>query len=337
MTDYILVIPILASFFIVLFMMPYWIRKTKDLGLMWNDMNKLSDWGKISGSGGTVVVLGFVIGVLLYVAYRVFYLGNYNSNLVEIFALLIVILLLSGIGFIDDLFGWRKGGLSRRSRIVFVLVASIPLIAINAGRSIVNIPFFGLVDLGIIYPLIVIPIGIIGSTVTYNFLAGFNGLETGQGIILLSALGLISYYTENSWLSVVCLCMIFALMAFLIFNFFPARVFPGDVITYPIGGLIAIVAILGSFEKIAVFFFIPYIIEFGLKVRGKLVRQSFSLPHEKGIDLRYKKIYSLNHLSIYLMKKFGIRPGEKKVVISIWAFQILIIMIGLYIFREGIF
>lgn len=337
MTDYILIIPILASFFVTLFLLPLWIKKAKSLGLLWGDMNKLSNWEKIAGSGGVIVVLGFVIGVLLYIAYRVFFLKSLNGFLVEIFSLIVVVLMLAGIGFIDDLFGWRKGGLSKKSRIIMVFFAAIPLMAINIGERVIGLPFLGLVDLGFVYPLIFIPIGIIGAATTYNFLAGFNGLEAGQGIILLGALAIVSYSVGSSWLAVICFCMVFALIAFLIFNFFPAKVFPGDVMTYPIGGLIAIIAILGSFEKVAVFFFIPYIIEVGLKLRGKLIMQGFSKPHKEGIDLRYNKIYSLTHLAIYLMKEAGIKPGEKKTVAAIWAFQILIILAGFIIFRGGIF
>ncbi len=336
MTNLILVVPILASFFVSLFLLPKWIRKTHSLGLVWEDMNKL--WKeKVAGSGGVVVILGFVIGVLIYVAYLVFDLNRNNGFLIEIFALLVVVLLLAGIGFIDDLFGWRKGGLSKKSRMILVGLSSIPLIAINAGKSVINFPFFGVADIGVLYPFIFIPIGVIGATTTFNFLAGFNGLEAGQGIIFLTALGSVAYFTGNPWLAVVCFCMTASLGAFLIFNFFPAKVFPGDVLTYAVGGLIAITAILGDFEKIAVFFFIPYILETGLKIRGKLQKQSFSKPLKKGIDLRYDRIYSLNHIAIYLMKRLNIQPGEKKVVLAIWLFQLSVVVIGFLIFREGIF
>ena len=64
--------------------------------------------------------------------------------------------------------------------------------------------------------------------------------------------------------------MVGALIGFYIYNKFPAKVFPGDILTYSVGALIAGMAILGNFEKIAVFVFIPYIIETILKSRGKL-------------------------------------------------------------------
>lgn len=336
MTDLILLLPVLASFFLTLFITPFWIRKAKQIGLSWDDMNKISS-EKVAGSAGIIAVCGMVFGMLTFIAYRVFYIGSTNY-LIEILALLGVILLLTGIGLIDDLFGWRKGGLSRRSRIIMVILAAIPLIVINAGRSSIAVPFLGIVDFGIWYPLLIIPLGIVGAATTFNFIAGYNGLEAGQGIIILFSLSIVSFFMGNSWLTVIALCACASLLAFLLFNFYPARGFPGDTLTYPIGGLIAMLSILGNFEKVALFFFIPYIIEVALKSRGKLLKQSFGKPVEDGsLDLKYDKIYGLEHLSIHLMKKNGIKPTEKRVVFSIWAFQIIIIIIGFLIFKNGIF
>ncbi|MDP4039334.1 MAG: glycosyl transferase family 4 [Candidatus Pacearchaeota archaeon] len=332
-----LIMPIIVSFFVAWFLLPYWIRKMKEVGIVWEDMNKVAK-KDISGSGGVIVVLAFVLGVLGFVAYRIFYLNTSNNFLLEIFSLLTVILLLGWIGFIDDLMGWRKGGLSIRSRIILVFLASIPLVVINVGKSIVSIPFIGPVEFGLLYPLILIPLGIVGAATTFNFLAGFNGLEAGQGIILLLSMGLVAFFTGSSWLFIIALCMAAALIGFLYFNFYPTKLFPGDSLTYPVGGLIAIIAILGNFEKIAVFFFIPFIIETCLKIRGGLIRSSFGKPMEDGtLGLRYNKIYSLNHLTIYLMKKLEIKPTEKKAVLWIWMFQIIIIILGFIIFNRGIF
>ena len=337
MVEKVLIIPVLVAFFVTLFLIPSWIRKSKGIGLVWPDMNKFKP-REVAGSGGVVVVLGFITGVLFYVAYNVFYLNLGDGFLVDILALTTSILLLSSIAFVDDLLGWRKGGLAKKHRLILVLLASVPLIAINAGRSEIGFPLLGTINLGILYPLFFIPLGIVGATTTFNFLAGFNGLESGNGIIILSALAIVAFLTGSSWLTAIALIMIASLIAFLIFNFSPAKVFPGDVLTYPVGGLIAIMAILGNFERIAVFFFIPYILETFLKSRGRLKKYSFGSPNEDGtLGLKYDKIYSLNHLSIFLMQKFGIKPTEKKVVFSIWLFQIVVIFLGFLIFRKGIF
>ena len=336
MKDPLLIIPILASFLVTLFLMPIWIKKAKQIGLLWEDKNKLGK-EKIAGSGGLVVLVGFIISVFIFVAYRTFYFKE-TSYLIQIISLTAVVLLAAGVGLIDDLLGWQHGGLSKRSRLIMIAISAIPLMAINAGRHAISLPIFGTVDFGLLYPLVLIPLGIVGATVTFNFLAGFNGLEAGQGAILLSALALVAFVTGNSWLALINLFMVFALLAFLIYNFVPARVFPGDVLTYAVGSLIAITAILGSFEKVAIFFFIPYILETILKLRGKLGKHSFGKPQKDGsLELLHGKIYGLTHLSIWLLKKLGIKPTEKKVVYSIWLFQIIVIAVGLIIFREGIF
>lgn len=289
-------------------------------------MNKPKHPKNVAGSGGIVMVCGFVVGVLSYIALNTFYFKS-TLNLIEIFAALSSILLVTGIALIDDLFGWQKGGLSKRSRIIMVLISAIPLIVINAGES----NMMG-IEFGLVFPLVLIPIGILGSVTTYNFLAGFNGLEAGQGIIILTALSLVTYFTGNAWLSVVSLCMVAALLAFYLYNHHPAKVFPGDVLTYPIGAMIAIVAILGNIEKIAIFFFIPYILETGLKLRGGLKKSSFAKPNSDGsLDLNYNKIYGLTHLSIYLLKKVKKKVYERDVAYAIHGFQILIILLGFLI------
>ncbi len=328
--------PVFIAFFVTFLVLPSWIKRAKKIGLVWEDMNKYKK-RKVAGSGGITIVLGFILAILFYIALRTFYF-NSNEKIIEIFALLTSILVLAGLGFVDDLLGWRHGGLRKRHRLFLCFFAAIPLMVINAGHSTIVLPFFGLVNLKLVYPLILIPIGIVGATTTFNFLAGYNGLEAGQGILLIGALSLVAYLTGTSWLALIGLCMVFSLLAFWIFNKYPAKVFPGDVLTYPVGGLIAIMAILGNFERIAVFFFIPYIFETFLKLRGKLIKQSFGKPKkDNSLELAYKKVYSLNHLAILFWKKVKGKAYEKDVVIFVYILQIIIILLGFVLFGSSIF
>ncbi len=328
-----LLLTIFISFFCVYLILPYWIRKAKQIGLIWGDMNKLKHPKNVAGSGGLIVIFSFILGVLLYIAIKTFVLKT-DVTTIEIFALITTVLIAGLIGFIDDIFGWVRGGLSARLRIFLLLISAIPLMVINAGES----SMMG-IELGILYPLIFIPIGIVGASATFNFLAGYNGLESSQGIIILSALAFVTYKTGNSWLSLICLIMIASLAGFYIFNKYPAKVFPGDVLTYPIGALIAIIAILGNIEKIAIFFFTPYIIETGLKLRGKLKKESLAKVNEDGsLEMPYKKIYGLEHLAIYFLKKIKTNKKvyEKDVVYLINLFQVFIIILGFVLFKNYI-
>ena len=322
-----ILITIFVSFFCTFLAMPFWIRKAKQISLVWNDMNKPGNKKEIAGSGGIVVIFGTIIGIFLYVAIKTFYFHD-SVNTIEILALLSVLFVSSFVGIVDDLFGWRKGGLSQRTRLVLILFSAVPLMVINAGES----TMMG-VDFGLFYPLLLIPLGIVGATTTFNFLAGFNGLEAGQGIILLSSISIVTFLTGNAWISVIALIMVASLIAFYFFNMNPAKVFPGDILTYSVGALIACLTILGNIEKIVLFFFIPYFLEIILKIRGRLKVHNFGVPNKDGsLELRYKKIYSVTHLSLFILKKFKKKVYENEVVWFIHAFQILIILIGFWIF-----
>ncbi len=332
-----LFLTLLISFILTALILPKWIKKCCKIGLLWEDMNKYGHPKKAASSGGIIVIMAFTLGVLSYVAIKTFIIKGDNIAL-EIFALLGVILILAIIGLTDDLLGWQHGGLSVKLRLFLILAASIPLVVINAGDHKIALPFLGVTNLGILYPLVLIPLGIMGATTTYNFLAGFNGLEAGQGIIILSFLSFIAYVTGSSWLALIGLCMVASLLVFYYYNKFPAKIFPGDILTYSIGALIASMAILGNFEKIAIFIFIPYIIETMLKLRGRLKKQSFALPQKDwSLEMPYKKIYGLTHLSLFILKKFKKKVYEKDVVYLIFIFQIIICFLALIIFREGIF
>lgn len=343
--DVIPLISVIISFLVSWFILPRWIKRAKFIGLSGKDMNKRSK-PDVAEFGGIAVIAGFTLGLLVYVAIKTFYFKD-TLETIKIFAILSVVLILAFIGMVDSLLAaisrcgpggknWRKG-LRKRYRILLCLFAAIPLMVINAGHGVVSLPVLGEVDLGWIYPFILIPIGITGASTTFNFLAGYNGLEAGQGVLIIGALSIVAVLTGNSWLALVGLCMIASLLAFLKFNWFPAKVFPSDVLTYPIGALIAIFAIVGNMERIAIFFFIPYIIEVALKSRGKLVKQSYGVPNkDNSLEMPYEKIYGIEHFAIWFLKKVKKRVFEKDVVYLVYTLQILVIIIGFVVFRKGI-
>jgi len=325
-----LLVPLFLGFLFAFFSLPFWIKRAKKENLSGKDMHKVNK-EEVAEAGGVCVMMGFIMGILSYIAIKTFYFKS-PEDIIEIFSLLSVILIVAFVGFTDDILGWKMG-LSRTLRIIFLIFASLPLIVINAGQIATGI------NLELVYPVLLIALGFVGVTSTFNFLAGYNGLESSQGIIILSGLSIVTYITGDRWLSIIGLVMAASLIAFYIFNKHPAKVFPGDILTYPVGALIAIIAVLGNIEKIAIFFFIPYIIETILKLRGKLKKESFAKVNQDGsLEMPYKKIYGLEHLAIYILKK--IKPSkkvyEKDVVRLINFFQILVIIAGFIIFKIDI-
>ncbi len=159
-----------------------------------------------------------------------------------------------------------------------------------------GIPFYRVVDFGLFYPLLILPLGFVFSANMVNLLAGYNGLETGMGLIYTGMLGVYAYVQGSYVASLIALVTFFGLLAFFFYNKYPARIFPGDSLTYLLGGVIAVIGITGDIERAAIIAGLPFIIEFFLKMRSGFKAQTYGYYYEGRVKTDYKKIYSLPHI-----------------------------------------
>jgi UDP-N-acetylglucosamine--dolichyl-phosphate N-acetylglucosaminephosphotransferase len=133
-----------------------------------------------------------------------------------------------------------------------------------------------------------------------NFLAGFNGLEAGMGSVLHLALGLYALINGRTASAAIALSFAAALLAFLRYNWYPAKVFPGD-LTYTIGATCVCVAVVGNIERYAILCFAPWILEAFLKLRSRFKAESYGILQQDGtLKPPPTKIYSLTHLVMRL-------------------------------------
>ena len=238
-----------------------------------------------------------------------------------IFAAMISLLIITLIGFLDDLVIDKNkessAGLRQWQKPILTLTAAIPLMAINAGTTEIALPLLGTIDIGIIYPLILIPIGVIGASNMVNMLAGFNGLEAGMGIVYVGMLGLYAYVNDRYIAALIALVTLGALIAFYFYNKFPAKILAGDSLTYFLGGVIAVIAILGNIERAAIIASIPFFIEFILKARSKFQAKSYGYNVNGKIKSYHDKIYSLPHL-LTIKGKYT----EKQIVYTFILFEL---------------
>jgi len=324
--EYILFLCIILAFIVTFICTPFWIKRARDAKLVGRDIHKTIK-EKVAEAGGICVITGFIFGLLTYIAIQTFYFHNQTKSL-QIMAVLSTILIIALIGLIDDILGW-KIGLRQWQKPLLTLFAALPMVVINAGQSTMAIPLIGRIDVGLLYPLFFIPIAIVGSANGFNMIAGYNGLETKMGIVILFILGFISWAIGNSSAAIIALIMVSALIAFLYFNKYPARVFPGNILTYSVGALIGVIAILGNVERIALILFIPYFIELILKLRGKFQKESFGKLLKDGtLDIPYEKFYGLEHIMIYLVKRIKKKVYENDVVNIILILEIIFIAIS---------
>ncbi|MBS3155653.1 hypothetical protein J4413_00260 [Candidatus Woesearchaeota archaeon] len=291
------VIGALIGFLIVICLTPWIIRFLKKMGLVVKDQNK-ENKPLIPVSGGLVVVGGLIAGLMSYVFIQTFFYKD-TSNLLIIFASTISLLLVTLIGFMDDLLIGKDReattGLKQWQKPLLTVIGAIPLMVVNAGTSTMWIPFFGEVKFGLIYPLLFVPIIFVGASNMVNMLAGFNGLETGLGLIYLGNLGLFAYVNDRMDAALIAAVAFACMLGFFYYNKFPAKIFPGDSLTYLLGGTLAVIAIIGNIEKAALIMSIPFFIEFILKARGRFKNQSYGTYSNGKVKSLYNKIYSIPH------------------------------------------
>jgi len=224
--------------------------------------------------GGLFLVTGFVVGIAMVIAFNTFLDRFLSIDLSQVLAVLSVVLIIAIVGTIDDLIGIRQS-----VKALMPLFASLPLIAVRAGDSIISIPFAGYVDFGIFYSIILIPLGITGAANAVNMLAGFNGVEAGMGIVAMASLAAVAYLTGETAAFLILIAAIGALLAILYFNWYPAKVFVGDVGTLSIGAIIASAVIIGNFELAGVIVIIPYLLDFVIKSKNRFPK-SFGVYRE---------------------------------------------------------
>ncbi|KAJ7784659.1 N-acetylglucosaminephosphotransferase [Mycena metata] len=217
---------------------------------------------------------------------------------------LLSLLIATMLGFLDDVFDIRW-----RHKIPIPIIASIPLLMVyyaERGNTHVVVPIplrfmFGtLLNLG---PLYYIYMSLLSTFATnsFNILAGINGSEVSQALIIalsvifndllylpwpldfripLHLLGNkaeveiggvwsagMSYgsqeLVERHLFSLYFMLPLVAVCAgFMYHNWYPARAFPGDTLCYVTGMAFAVVGIQAHFSKTLLLFFIPQIFNF---------------------------------------------------------------------------
>ena len=256
---FLLLVAALFSFLVTFIGFPIVIPRLKKAGIIGKNMNSEKQ-EEIPEMGGLVMVAGFCSGLILIIFLKVFFRLLPGIYLINILATLSTVLIVALIGIFDDLISMRQ-----IIKAFMPIFAALPLVAIEFSDTIMHIPFIGRVNFGILYPLVLIPLGITGATNAFNMLAGFNGLEVGLGIVCMVTVSIIAYLTGSLTALAISLICLGVLLATIYYNWYPAKVLVGDVGTLCMGTVLAVSVIIGDFETAGAILIIPFLIDFFIK------------------------------------------------------------------------
>lgn len=277
------------------------IKRLGILGIVSDDLHK-SDRPKRPRVGGIGIAAAFTIAMVAAYLLK-------NS-----FALLIILLAFlaeAAIGLIDDLLRfmpWRK--------LILASFGAIPLLLLIKAEPISILFLFAAITVAANWT---------------NMLAGFNGLESGMGIIMLFFLAL-NTQAQNTQL--ILLVYAAALAGFLLFNKYPAKIFPGDAGTLPVGVVLVGATFLGApFYKLAILF-MPHAVDALLKFTSfGIMSSAITKPTEikNGFLVVNKNPWGKSYLSLS-RAILSIKPlREWELVLIIWVIEIILGMVTLAI------
>ncbi len=170
-------------------------------------------------------------------------IGDRRMDLFILVAGGVVILVL---GVLDDVRGVRA-----RHKLLVEIMAGL-LVALSGNAvSAVNLPLVGVVHLGGVVGVgtLLTVLWVVGITNAVNIIDGLDGLASGVGLIAAATLAVIAGLNGSPFVVLLDLALIGSLLAFLRYNWHPAKVFLGDTGSLFIGYTLATVSLMGSYKS----------------------------------------------------------------------------------------
>ena len=156
------------------------------------------------------------------------------------------------------------------------------------------------------WTLLLATLAVVWMTNLYNFMDGSDGLAGGMAAIGFGAMGLAAWLSNAPELAAFCVSIAAAALAFLRFNFPPARIFMGDAGSIPLGFLAASLGILGARQNVW-----PYL--FPLLVFSPFIIDASVTLARRG--LRGEKIW-LAHRSHYYQRAVLLGASQRQLALA---------------------
>lgn len=255
-------------------------QKIYDIGPRWH-----------KGKEGTPIMggLGFIIATLLGLAVITgvyIYFGR-ASELLGVWLTLALALLNGLIGFFDDytklIKKQNQGFLAWQKLLLQIIVATAYLWAMSACGFIdtaLEIPYFDIeIELGIFYYFLAV-LFIAGMVNSVNLTDGIDGLCSSVSAVVGAFFAVVAFIMLRPELAVFPATVIGGTVGFLMYNFYPAKIFMGDTGSLYLGGAVVGMAFLINEPLIILLAGIIYLVEVASVI---LQVGYFKLTHGKRI------------------------------------------------------
>ncbi len=296
--------------------------------------DKLHDIKAGTPTGGGVLIVISVTILFAILFYLISHLGVfvYTSYKLssELFIIFFTFISFGLLGLTDDIIkilgkgrAGRFGsffGMTRKTKLIlqFVLAGVVSFcLYFLLGIHFIHLPLLSnVINLGIFY----IPVSmfiIVFFSNAFNFTDGLDGLASGLLVIYLFAFIIIAASNLDTPLSIFIALWIGAVMAFLYFNVYPARIWLGDTGALSFGAMIAVIGLITG--NIASLFIIGGL--FAVEAASSVI-QMFGW---KFLDRPIFPLAPIHHAFL------AIGWEEPKIVMRAWLAAIMLAILGLWL------
>ncbi len=247
-----------VGFAITLLLIPPVSRFMYRHGVVGADVHK-KDRPLIPEMCGVAVVLGVTASTSVVGLF-------YSQYTLKIVAFVAATAIAGAVGALD-----RLTSIGPRLKPVLVALGAAPILILAAYFPYPSFPFMGGARLTIVYPIL-IPIALAVTANSVNMLDVFNGSMSGTCSVATAAIIICMLIRGSVEAATLAAGLLGGLLAFHLYNRYPARVFGGDVGSLYVGAAIGVLAILGRVEVAAVTAMMPQIMNafYGLAAVGRL-------------------------------------------------------------------
>jgi phospho-N-acetylmuramoyl-pentapeptide-transferase len=283
--------------------------------------DKYHEWKVGTPIGGGLLIIG-VVTILTLWAYGIF------SAIIkpwELFVIFFSFISFGALGFYDDLkklvsyksatfFGLR---LRHKFIIQWILAGIIASVFyFQLGYNFIFLPGLNLVPIGMLF----IPFAafiIVSFVNAVNIADGLDGLASGLLLICLVAFLTIASQQIQGSLGIFIAILIGAILAFLYFNIYKARIWLGDVGALSLGAMLAVIGLLTGKT-------------FSLAVIGGVFMIEIATSLLQILSKKYlgRKVFPAAPFHLYLQKRGWEEP---KIVMRAWLIGVVFAIIGVYL------
>ena len=221
-------ISLVTAFLVTIICIPPLLSFIKKFGLYDSPNNRKIHNNPVPTMGGIAIVAGMIASLFLWYPFA--------NDIIQI-CFFLSIAVLFALGIMDDL----KDLPAKYKFIIQIGLAT--LITLSGVRITTFNGLFGIDELPLFTQYTITVITIVGITNAFNLIDGIDGLAGGLGFMSLIVLGIFLTLSNDVSSALIAFALAGGILAFLYFNFSPAKIFMGDTGSLVLGFIISFLCI----------------------------------------------------------------------------------------------